>query len=262
MEKILSRQNPRIKRVAKLVESSSFRHSSGLFVTEGVRLCLDAFLSGLSPLETYLTSAAFEKYSEKLQPLLDKSGAVFEISEEVSLRISDTKSPQGVFSVYKTLDNQHFWDKIIYEGIYVATDDIQNPANLGAICRTAEALGLHGLFIGGGCDIYNPKALRASMGSFFRLPVCTVDDLEELIPRLQKKGMKILSSVPDCHASPISSIEKKDGIVMVIGNEGNGISESIVAKSDLLVTIPMRGRAESLNAAAAASIIMWELVRE
>jgi TrmH family RNA methyltransferase len=138
-------------------------------------------------------------------------------------------------------------------------EEISNPSNFGAICRTAEAVGLDGIIIKGGCDIYNPKVQRAAMGALFRLDVVTVENLEDLFTSLEGK-MKIYGSVPDSSATKITEIDKTEGMICVIGNEGNGISD-YVKQNSTLVTIPMNGYAESLNAAAAATIIMWEMVR-
>ena len=139
-------------------------------------------------------------------------------------------------------------------------EEISNPSNFGAICRTAEAVGLDGVIIKGGCDVYNPKVQRASMGALFRLDVITVDDLPELFTELKSNNMKIYGSVPDSSALKITDIDKTSGMVVIIGNEGNGISDE-AKENSILVTIPMNGYAESLNAAAAATIIMWEMMR-
>ena len=150
--------------------------------------------------------------------------------------------------------------KIKYYGKYVALEEISNPSNFGAICRTAEAVGLNGIIIKGGCDVYNPKVLRAAMGALFRLDVLVTDDLISLLEELKENNMSVYGSVPDANAEKITNINKSQGMVCVIGNEGNGISDEVKEVSQL-VTIPMNGYAESLNAAAAATIIMWEMMR-
>lgn len=260
-ERITSRNNPKIKNISKLAASASYRRESSLFVAEGVRLCSDAQKSGVEMKELYITEKAEKKYYRELEKSVLSAENVYIITDEVADRIADTKNTQGVFSVCRILDKKLFTDKIKKDGIYIATDNIQTPDNLGAICRTAEALGINGLIIGSGCDMYNPKALRASMGAFFRLPVLVCDNLAEELSALRKTDMKVLASVPDSNAVKITQLGNKKGTVCVIGNEGNGISDEILGISDLKVTIPMLGRAESLNAAAAASIIMWELVK-
>ena len=140
-------------------------------------------------------------------------------------------------------------------------EDVSNPSNFGAVVRTAEAVGLDGVIVCGGCDIYNPKSQRAAMGSLFRLNVVVTENLPEYLTQLRSEGMKVYSGVPDSDAVKITEVDMNGGVVCVIGNEGNGITQETKEASTLLVTIPMKGRAESLNAAAAASILIWEMMR-
>ena len=135
-------------------------------------------------------------------------------------------------------------------------DSVQNPNNLGAVIRTAEALGIDGIIISGGCDIYNPKALRASMGSVFRMPVTVAKSLPQKIEECKKLGIRTFASVVSGDATDFSK-----GGICVIGNEGNGVSVETQNACDEKVTIVMKGRAESLNAAEASSIIMWEMTK-
>ena len=141
-------------------------------------------------------------------------------------------------------------------------EDIQDPANLGAVIRTAEALGLEGLLLSTGCcDPYNPKVLRASMGGVFRLPLYPVWEMAAAVERLRLAGRRCFACVPDGEAASICSIEWRSEDVCLIGNEGNGLREATTAACDGRITIPMAGRAESLNAAMAAGIVMWETMR-
>ena len=138
---------------------------------------------------------------------------------------------------------------------------MSNPSNFGAVVRTAEAVGLDGVIVSGGCDIYNPKSQRASMGSLFRMDVFETDDLPSFLGELAENGMKIYAGVPDSDALKITEADMSGGVVSIIGNEGNGITDETLSAATHLVTIPMKGRAESLNAAAAASIMVWEMMR-
>jgi TrmH family RNA methyltransferase len=183
------------------------------------------------------------------------------VSDEVAEKLSDTKSNQGVFCLCKMLDKKTNIGKIKYNGKYIALEDVSNPANFGAVVRTAEAVGLDGVIVSGGCDIYNPKSQRAAMGSLFRLNIAETDNLPETLKELAENGMTVLAGVPDSGAEKITEIDMNGGVVAIIGNEGNGITEETCAVATKLVTIPMKGRAESLNAAAAASIIIWEMMR-
>lgn len=261
MELITSRNNDKIKYAVKLTESGRFRRENGEFSLEGARLCSDAAESGVEIAVLFVTEEALSKYDTYVKKILAVAKNAYTVSKDVSSKLSDTKNPQGVFCICKMLDKNANIGKIKYNGKYIVLEDVSNPSNLGAVCRTAEALGLDGVIVGGGCDVYNPKALRASMGSLFRLTVLAFDSLSEQINILKENGMKIYSAVPDSDALPVTRADMSDGVVFVIGNEGNGISEEIKAASTALVTIPMKGRAESFNASVAASIVMWEMMR-
>lgn len=259
MEFISSKTNEKIKYAVKLRDSSSFRKKENSFFIESPRLLKDAYLSGVEILMLFVTEEAKEKYWDYIKEPLETAKKSFVVTEEVAEKLADTKSTQGVFAVVTMLDKFANISKIKYYGKYVALEEISNPSNFGAICRTAEAVGLNGIIVKGGCDIYNPKVLRAAMGALFRLDVVVTDDLLKLFKEVDGK-MNVYGSVPDSSALKITEIDKTNGMICVIGNEGNGISEE-VKKNSTLVTIPMNGYAESLNAAAAATIIMWEMVR-
>jgi TrmH family RNA methyltransferase len=260
MEFISSKTNEKIKYAAKLRDSSSFRKKENAFFIESPRLFKDAFLSGVEIRMLFVTEEAKEKYWDYIKEPLEMAKKSFIVTEEVAEKLADTKSTQGVFAVVTMLDKFANISKIKYYGKYVALEEISNPSNFGAICRTAEAVGLNGIIIKGGCDVYNPKVLRAAMGALFRLDVLVTEDLISLLEELKENNMIVYGSVPDANAEKITDINKSQGMVCVIGNEGNGISDEVKEVSQL-VTIPMNGYAESLNAAAAATIIMWEMMR-
>lgn len=261
MEKITSKSNEKIIIAAKLLQSAGFRRESGLFVLEGARLCSDAVSRGIRVLECLSTARAREKYPDRLAGVLAASRANFDISEELSRRLSDTDSPQGIICVCKTLDKTNNCNKIDYNGRYIALDHIQDPSNLGAVARTAEALGLSGLIAAGGCDIYNPKAQRAAMGALLRLPVLETDCLPALLSSLSERAVLTAAAVPDPGATSVAELDFSSAAVCVVGNEGSGVSPEVAAACSVKVTVPMAGAAESLNVAAAAAILMWEMVR-
>ncbi len=260
MEVLSSRNNETVKAAAAL-KNADARREQGLFLLEGARLCYDAVRSGVKIEKAFFTQAALHKYADECKALQASAAKSFQIIDGLADRLADTKNPQGVFCVCKTLDKTNNIDKINYNGIYALADGLQNPDNLGALARTAEALGADGLLLCGGCDLYSPKAMRASMGSLLRLDVFTADNAEALVRSLQTKGMRVFASVVDSSASPVQSVQKGKGCVVVIGNEGNGVSDAVIAAADERITIPMAGRAESLNAAAAAAILLWEFLK-
>ena len=261
MEKITSKANDRVKFAVKIRESSSLRRQENLFFAEGARLCFDAASSGVGIAEMYVTEKALNKYTDYVRLVEEVAERSFLVSEDVAEKLSDTKNNQGVFCLCKTLDKNINIGKIKYNGKYIALEGVSNPANFGAVVRTAEAVGLDGVIVSGGCDIYNPKSQRAAMGSLFRLNVVEVEDLPKALKNLSENGMAVLAGVPDSNAEKLTEVDMSGGVVAVIGNEGNGITEETCAVATKLVTIPMKGRAESLNAAAAASIIIWEMMR-
>lgn len=259
MEKITGKNNDLIKGVKKLLSSSKERKSQAVFVLEGARLVFDV-LHSFCEVKTFLiTSQAYEKYKKSADSLIERSEKSYIITDEISDKLSDTQNSQGVFAVCKmpVVDA----GQIKADGRYIALDNIQDPGNLGAIVRTAEALGIDGIFVGGGCDIYNPKALRASMGSMLRMKICNTDHFSAYLENLKKLGLSVYGTVPDSRADKITDIDFSKGGVCVIGNEANGISDAVKNICTRLITIPMQGRAESLNASVAASITMWEMLR-
>ena len=255
---ITAKNNPKIKETKALLTSSKERKNSGLFVLEGVRLCCDAIKSGCKVTNAFCTENCMEKYGEDIALVKENCNNFYLASNDVLKTISDTVTPQGVVCV-ATMSTKDFQ----YENgkKYIALDTVQNPDNLGAISRTAEAFGIDGMIVFGGCDIYNPKALRASMGALIRLPVKVCESLENEMKKCKKVGINTFATVPDRDAKDITKVDFSRGAFCIIGNEGNGVSQEIIDLCDEKITIKMAGRAESLNAAAAASITMWELVK-
>lgn len=253
-----SRTNEKIKEYCKLTASAKYRRERGLFTLEGLRLCADAAQSGCQVQTLFLTADALAKGGERLEILLASAQYIFTVTDEVAEKLSDTVSSQGVFAVLQVLSETPF--TVRKGGKYVVLDNVQNPQNLGAIARTAEAFGVNGLFVGGGCDRYNPKALRASMGSLLRLPVFETADLAATVREIGKT-VPTFATVPDSTAESICMQDFSDGAAAVIGNEGNGVGEAVLSAVQKRVTIPMRGNAESLNAAAAATVTIWEMMK-
>ena len=255
---IQSRTNAKIKDGCRLTASAKYRREQGLFTLEGLRLCADAAQSGCQVQTLFLTADAEEKGGERLKILLKNAQKIYTVTEEVAEKLSDTVSSQGVFAILQMLPETAL--AIQKGGKYVVLDTVQNPQNLGAIARTAEAFGVNGLIVGGGCDRYNPKALRASMGSLLRLPVFETEDLAATVREIGKT-VPTFATVPDCTAESICAQDFSGGAAAIIGNEGNGVREAVLSAAQKRITIPMRGNAESLNAAAAATVTVWEMMK-
>ena len=259
---VTSKDNQWVKEWRGLCDSAKKRRESGLFAIEGARLCGDALRSGVAIRAVLYTASALAIYTETVGALMAAAEVGVEISPELSRYMGDTTNPQGVFCIAKTLDNSLIIDKINIIGTYSALEDIQDPGNMGTVIRTAEALGMDGILLSDGCcDIYNPKVLRASMGGVFRMPLMRVGDMAQAVVALQEKGLTAFACVVDADATPITEAGMGKGAVALIGNEGNGLRADTVAACKHRVTIPMAGRAESLNASMAAGIILWEMCR-
>lgn len=257
-EYISSKENKLIKSVRKLITSARERKEQGVFVLEGLRLCADAALCGFA-IETVIVSEKIEE-SERLSAILNRSKQRVRVPDGLFSALCDTVTPQGVLCIVSRPFERSV--ESIENGKYLVLENTADPANLGAMARTAEALGISGIIISNvSCDPFSPKSQRAGMGALLRLPVIESRDIISDIGILKSKGFKIFASVvkdADCF---VTEADYSGNCCILIGNEANGLSEETISACDKKVTIPMNGRAESLNAAAAAAILMWETVR-
>lgn len=253
---ISSKDNPLIKFVSGLQTSSKHRKEHNLFVLEGLRICDDAYQNNIKFDKLIVTKHALEKHTDQIKLFTKISDSVYVLKDELFKKISDTNSPQGIIAVAKIPQNDI---KISKNGRYIALENLSDPSNLGAIARTAEALGVDGIIMSAdSCDPYAPKSLRSSMGTLLRLPIFVVEDV---ISFIKESNLRSFACVVDKDADYISEQEFTDGDVMLIGNEANGLTNDTKQKADKQITIKMQGKAESLNAAAAAAIAMWEMVK-
>lgn len=260
--KITAKDNKKIKETVKLFSSSRYRKQSGLFVLEGVRLCTDASNSKIKIKTLFFTDDAFDRYKESISLLIENADEAYSVTNDVFAKISDTVSPQGVIAVCVMPDIESTCDKLSQNGKYIACENVSDPSNLGAISRTAEALGVSGMIlIGNCCDPFGPKAQRASMGSMLRLPLFHFEDIDAAYEHAVDKNLTLFASVVDKGAELLTDIKFKNGDIIIIGNEGNGLSDRAKELCKRRITIPITGRAESFNAASAAAILMWELMK-
>ena len=264
VQQISSRKNEYIKDAVHLITSGDYRKEQGLFLAEGARLCSDASQSGVKILKTFFTRSAQEKYGNYLSAILSSSQECYSIESHIAQVLSSTKTSQGIFCVCKMPEQKDVSSSHMkISGKYIALENLQDPGNVGAVFRTAEAIGLNGVLLCGSCcDIYSPKVLRASMGAIFRIPVFQEETLPIAAEKLQERGFCFYAAVPDNTAKNVLKCNFSQGSIMAIGNEGNGLSEEAIKACTQKITIPMLGRAESLNAACSAAILMWEMVRE
>ncbi len=256
-QKITSRNNDYIKNTIKLSDKKN-REKEGKFCFEGRKLFEEALKEKI-PLQTvFVTENNLSLFHEKKYPF-----QIISVSPEVYEKISYEKSPEGIFCISKTLDKLHIL-YIIYKGRVldspiILLDGIRDPGNLGTILRTASAFGYENVIMSDDCaDIYNPKTIRASMGAVFRQKTARVKELPATVYALKENGFKIYSASLDKNSVSIKNIKIDSSVAFIIGNEGNGISKDVTEASNGTVIIPMEQNTESLNAASAATILLWE----
>lgn len=261
MKYITSRDNAVIKHIIKLMRSAAYRNENKSFVTEGTRLCNDALESGINIETAVFTEKAAEKYSRLYKKLEEVCESTLVITDKLFSQISDTKTPQGVLCVCKSELRKL---KIEKGGVYLGLEHIQDPSNMGTVLRTAEALGVKGVILNNDCcDILSPKVLRGTMGAIFRIPVRFSDNIAEDIEECSSKGIASIATVLHEKSVSITEISEADrkSCLLLIGNEGSGLKAETAEKCSIKAVIPMRGKAESLNASVAAAICIWELIR-
>lgn len=255
---IKSKDNSIFKQVVKLNKSAKFRRECKLFIAEGYRIVKDAVESSADIDYFVFSESAIVKYSDFYKQITDTSCKCYVFSDDLFMKVTDTKTPQGVLCAIKLLDKNTVFGTIKGDEKFVALENIQDPGNMGTIFRTAEAIGINGIIMTKDCcDIYSPKVVRSTMGAVFRMPFIIVDKITDFI----SKDINSYAAVIDSSAKKITDVTFNTPCVCVIGNEGNGLTEETVNASDYAVTIPMNGRAESLNASVAASIFMWEMIK-
>lgn len=258
-EIISSKDNPNIKLCQRLISSKKERYADGLFVLEGLRLVEDAVAHDAPITQLLITKSAAEKQQSLLAQVDLKGIGTRIISNELGAKISATEQTQGVFAVCRFLPRPALHSELKANGHYLVLVNLQDPGNLGMILRTADAMGIDGVLLCGCCDIYSPKVVRATMGSLFRVPFWNTCEIDSLLPLLHENSIRTFAAVIDADAKGIRSCDFSDGSAVLIGNEGNGLPRSVSDACDTRMTIPMQGTVNSLNAAMAAGIILWEL---
>lgn len=258
MDTIVSKENSIIKEIKKLKERKH-RREENKFLVEGFRFVSEALDSDFNVSQIFLCDNSLDKYkSFNIDEKINDNTNVYLLSEKVFKIISSTDTPQGIIAVVNNKDLN-----ISYKnGFYVLADRIQDPGNMGTIIRTAHAAGALGIIATKGTvDVYNEKTLRATMGSIFHVPILE-DNNFEVINNLIHKDFKLLASSLQSDKNFFQLPLKDSKVIICIGNEGNGISDEIYNMAHETFKIPMPGGAESLNAGVAASIIMFEVVRQ
>lgn len=259
-EKITSRNNPLIKEIAKLSDKKH-RESIGLFAFEGRKLLEEAVKSGVGLQHVFVTERALPSLPSGI------TCKITLVSDEVYEKISFEKSPEGIFSVANPLDKFHNI-YIIYrredftEGSIFLLDGIRDPGNLGTVLRTASAFGCDTVVMSADCaDVYNPKTVRASMGAVFRQKTVRVTDMVSTVAELRKSGRTVYAAALDKDSLSLFDVKADKSVCFIVGNEGNGIRPEVIAAASGTVIIPMEENTESLNAAIASAVLLYEQYR-
>ena len=259
---IQSRDNQKIRDYIRLRDKKSAREEKRAFVLEGARLVGDALKESASLLSAYYTEKAAERFPEVVAGLCEKLGdSAYMISEDVSEKLCDTVAPQGIYAVASRLDKIPALDKIVYGGKFLVLDGLRDPGNIGTVLRTADAVGISGVFLCDCCDIYNPKVVRSAMGSLFRVGFTEAYSFSETVSMMKSAGVSVYAAVVDSDAESLRGFEFPPKSAVVIGNEGSGIPREDVLLCDKRITVRMSGTVESLNAATAAALFLWELTK-
>lgn len=254
---ITSIANPQVKELLQLQKKSKVRNEKGVFIVEGVKMFQEA---PRDRIEKVYLSESFEKKRGKE---MDLSGLPVEaLSDKVFSHVSDTKTPQGILCLVKQkkVDLSEMLEKTT--PFLMVLDNLQDPGNLGTIVRTAEGAGVTGIIMSRDTvDIYNPKTIRSTMGSVYRMPFFYVEDILEFLEDLRGQGIRTYAAHLD-GANNYDEENYREACAFLIGNEGNGLRDEVAKKADIWIKIPMCGQVESLNAAIASSILMYEVSRQ
>lgn len=272
---ITATTNPRVKQVIQWQSKSKERHRAQVFVVEGTKMYLEAPDNLIR--EVYVSAGLAEKLvcqdvdrpddfgrQQILIRLADKLARTgYEtVSDEVLAKMSDTQTPQGILAVLQ--QPEYNLDKLLQQPnpLFVVLDNLQDPGNLGTILRTGEGAGVTGVIISeDSVDIFNPKVIRATMGSIYRVPFLYEKNLLQTLERLHAAGVKTYAAHLQGRTY-YDSFSFQEPVAFLIGNEGNGLSAELAGAASSYLKIPMEGQLESLNAAVAAALLMYEAHRQ
>ncbi len=264
---ITSISNERVKRVVSFVEKSKARRDEKVFVIEGMKMLREAPV--LQVKEVYVTEHFADSASEADKEILWRYGAET-VSEEVMKKMSDTQTPQGVLAViaqyeYSMEEVLEGYNQGSEEGsapLILVLENIQDPGNLGTMLRSGEGAGVSGVILSKGtADIYNPKVIRSTMGSIFRMPFVYVENVSEMVRTLEEKGIRTYAA----HLKGQKNYDEFDytgPTAFIIGNEGKGLTDETANAAGTYVLIPMKGEVESMNAATSSAILTFEASRQ
>ena len=254
---ITSTSNQQVKQLIQLNRKRKLRDERGVFVAEGLKMFQEAPRDRIE--RVYVSESFFAAHRQEI----DLEGIDWEMMQDsVFKAASDTQTPQGVLCIERR-QNWELEDLLRKDTpLLLLLENLQDPGNLGTILRTGEGAGVTGVIMSKETvDLYNPKTIRSTMGSIYRMPFCYVQELAPVMDRLQKLGITSYAA----HLKGMDSYAGQDyrkGTAFLIGNEGNGLTKELADRADVYIRIPMCGRVESLNAAIASAVLMYEALRQ
>jgi RNA methyltransferase, TrmH family len=257
---IRSRTNPLIKRLRALKERGT---GGDLALLEGLTLVAEGLAAGLQFVEAAVTPAAEEtaRGQDLVRQLSLRRVAVRRVGEAVLASLSEAETSQGLLALAR---RPSFDEEALYAGVplVIVAAGLQNPGNVGAVLRAAEAAGATGAYLSRGtADPFSWKALRGAMGSAFRLPIATVASLHDIDQAAKKAGVALVATVPR-GGTPLPSADLRQPMAILFGGEGPGLPDQVIQRADVRLSIPMRPGVESLNVAVSAAIILYEAGRQ
>lgn len=253
MEQYIDSVHNKVIKEINALKNKKDRDKRGLFILEGERLISeitnDWEIKYIAAAESYTGKKAYSEH-------------IYNMSDSLFEKISDTVNPQGIMAVCRIKEYKLSQAEYGENPFYVILENVMDPGNMGTIIRTADAAGVDGIFLSKGCvDIYNPKVIRATMGSVFHLPIYRNVNAIEVVKKLNDEGITTIAAHLKGSTTPYD-VDLKKGCAIIIGNEANGLSDELSNEAERLVKIPMQGKAESMNAGIAAGILIYEAVRQ
>lgn len=258
---ITSNSNARVKQIRQWQGSARERREAGIFLTEGFKMFEEAPEESIR--QVYVSEEILGHIDARPETARKLKDVEYEtVAGEIFGKMSDTRTPQGILCVMER--PVYSLEQMLQaeNPLLMVLEDLQDPGNLGTIIRTGEAAGVTGVIMSGGTvDLFNPKTIRATMGSVFRVPFLYVDDMPQTIGALRRGGIHTYAAHLEGETY-YDGVSLREPTAFLVGNEGNGLTRETAAQAEKYLKIPMEGKVESLNAAIAASLLLYEAHRQ
>jgi TrmH family RNA methyltransferase len=256
---ITSTSSSQVKHVVQLQKKAKFRKESMEFVVEGIKMVQEVPMNRV--VKVYASETFYANQKEYIDDLGIEDYKIEIVSDSVFMQMSDTKTPQGVLAIIKMME-YGLTDMINKDALLIIVENLQDPGNLGTIIRMGEGAGVTGIVMSANTvDIYNPKTIRSTMGSIYRVPFIYLENFDDGLRMIKNSGVTIYAAHLD-GKNDYSQENYLKPSAFLIGNEGNGLTREATQQADKLIRIPMEGQVESLNAAIACTILTYEAFRQ